>query len=144
MSVCSHKELCCAEIAEKLTAWGVDKNIIPEITDDLMSQNFIDHNRYALAYMRDKIRLNKWGLQKIRFMLHRKRIADNHINSAEQEIDQLEYMKIVEAEVLKKYKTDLQSTNLDHRTMQAKLLNWAQQRGYETDRVSQMFSRLVS
>ena len=57
--LCSKKEYCLQEIREKLKKWDITEKDTARILDFLIQNKFIDENRFAFAYARDKFRFNK-------------------------------------------------------------------------------------
>ena len=51
-----------------------------------MSDRFIDEQRYASAFVRDKVRFSKWGIRKISAALRAKGIPQDIIDQAMSEI----------------------------------------------------------
>ena len=68
-TLCSKKEYCRQEIRQKLEKWEIAEKDIDTILEFLQKNNFINEQRYAQFYARDKFRFNKWGKQKISLML---------------------------------------------------------------------------
>jgi len=64
-SYCSISEHCISDVEEKLMAWKVPQLQRKKLIDKLVEEDFINEKRYALAFVRDKFRFNKWGKIKI-------------------------------------------------------------------------------
>ena len=62
-TLCSKKEYCRQEIRQKLEKWEIAEKDIDTILEFLQKNNFINEQRYAQFYARDKFRFNKWGKQ---------------------------------------------------------------------------------
>ena len=93
MEQCAHREYCCEDIRNKLTAWGVRNSDSEKIIDVLVRENFINETRYAAAFVKDKFRYNKWGKIKISANLKFKKIPSDIIAEALDSIDNETYMK---------------------------------------------------
>jgi len=65
MRICSQRELCVSDVETKLELWGVAKLDVRKILDTLLKENFINEERYAKAFVKDKFSYNKWGKIKI-------------------------------------------------------------------------------
>jgi regulatory protein len=109
--------------------WGVAPEKQGEILEKLKAERFIDENRYASAFVKDKIRFDHWGTVKIRFHLNHKGISQDITARALQEIDEQEYRQMISKELDKKRKT-LKGTG---REIWAKLARYGSSRGYEMD-----------
>jgi regulatory protein len=129
MDECSKQERCRSEIKEKLAAAGLSKAETGKILDTLARENFINESRYAGTFTRDKLRFNKWGKVKIRYMLEHKKIPEAIVSEALDGIDEEWYRGILREELLKKRRTTKGSNAFD---LRGKLFRFAQQRGFET------------
>jgi len=58
------------------------------IVERLVQEKFIDEERYAIAFAKDKFRFSGWGRIKIRYALQQKRIGNNDIVNALSLIDE--------------------------------------------------------
>ena len=61
-SRCEH---CESEVREKLLTWGGSCEEADEIIAYLIEERYIDNQRYANSYVKDKFRFNHWGKYKI-------------------------------------------------------------------------------
>ena len=127
---CSKKELSAKEaliICSKFKLKIVEKN---KLINELKKNQFIDHLRYANAFVHDRFNLYLWGKTKIRHHLIQKGIEDYYIISALESIDNEKYKNIAKQEALKKYKS-LGNEN-DFNSKQ-KILKYLTFKGFETD-----------
>jgi len=74
-AICGRVESCASDIRGKLKAWGLAAEETIAVVDYLKENGFIDDERFARAYVKDKFRFNGWGKQKISFMLTAKGIG---------------------------------------------------------------------
>jgi len=129
MQICSRRELCISDVAAKLALWEVTSSDARKILDTLLKENFINEERYAKAFVRDKFTYNKWGKIKIASHLKLKRIPASTINLALEEIDNSEYFNAIEA-ILKTHKKTIKAKT-DYE-LKAKLLRFGLSRGFES------------
>lgn len=134
-SRCANNEYCAADILDKLRSWGANEP--EEIIKLLVEQRFIDHNRFASAYTRDKFRFNGWGKQKIAYMLRMKQIESTIIADALNEIDDDAYREQLQNLINKKKKTVKAANNYD---LQVKLFRFASSRGFEPHIIQQIIN----
>lgn len=92
---CSQSEHCAAELKNKLTQWGVTEPDQSKIIRYLVEEKYLDEKRFAIAYVKDKFRYNKWGKIKIRLELNQKRIEKELIEVALETIDPEEYREMI-------------------------------------------------
>lgn len=136
-SLCSGSEHCISDIEEKLHRWGVTKADVKRVIDTLIDEKYIDEIRYATAYTRDKLRFSHWGRIKIRTMLRAQRISEADINNAFDNIDQEEYLGILESIISKKRQT---MDDAESYASRAKLIRFAMQRGFEMHEITKFIS----
>ena len=105
------------------------------IINQLIKENFIDDLRFAKAYVNDKIKLNKWGKQKIAASLQN-RVNHEALQEAFDDFDRNTYQDIVFQELKKKDKT---LKNLDFYQRKRKLSEFGYSRGYEFEWVNRYF-----
>jgi len=129
MQICSRRELCVSDVETKLELWEVTKSDTQRVLDTLLKENFINEERYAKAFVRDKFIYNKWGKIKIASHLKAKRIPAATISLALETIDNSEYAGVIEA-ILKSYKKTIKAKN-DYE-LKAKLLRFGLSRGFES------------
>ena len=60
-SQCSRQELCRNDIRRRLEKRGAEPAGIERIIEQLCDDRFLDEERYAGAYIRDKIGFQGWG-----------------------------------------------------------------------------------
>jgi regulatory protein len=70
-----------------LTALDGDRTAAEKVLDVLVAEKYIDEQRYASAFARDKASLAGWGGTKIRYMLASKGIPRDIVEHALEDID---------------------------------------------------------
>ena len=129
MSQCSRRELCCSDVESRLETWGLQKSDCQRIIDTLISENFINEERYANAFVKDKFNHNRWGRIKIASHLRAKSIAPGIISSALSSIDPESYMNIMKS-LIDGHRRSVKAKNSYE--MKAKLLRFGLSRGFES------------
>ena len=127
---CSRQERCVYDVERKLEAWNVDPDEFGAIIERLKKEKFIDEERYATFFVRDKFRFNGWGKVKIRWALKKKNVDPAAAAKALDVIDQDEYKAKLKQLILNKYK---QLKEPDSYKATAKLMRFAQSRGFEPE-----------
>lgn len=90
--LCARSEQCTFDLRRKLSRWGVSEDDAARIMSSLCRARFVDDERFARAYVLEKVRVSRWGRVKIRLGLVAKRIDRDIIEVAlEEEIDSREY-----------------------------------------------------
>lgn len=137
--LCSRSEKCSFEIQEKLREWGLSVEESKPVTAQLIAEKYLDDERFARAYVKDKFRFNHWGRQKIAHMLQAKRIASDLLELAFEEIDDQDYL-----DDLRKLLTDKEKSlkSKDRYDKRMKLMRFALGRGFEADKVYAVFKEM--
>lgn len=138
-NLCSRSEKCTSEIKEKLTLWGLSSEESEAVIEKLTAEKYIDDERFARAYVKDKFRFNHWGRQKIEYMLRAKRISSEILEVAFEGIDTENY-----AGELRRLLTDkLKSTKgKDKFDLRNKLVRFAMGRGFESGQIYAVLKEL--
>jgi regulatory protein len=93
---CSYQERAHSEVRTKLLKLQIYGDDLEDIIHQLISDDFLNEERFARSYVRGKFRMNKWGRFKIRLHLQQKRVSDYCINKGMEEIDEEEYISIID------------------------------------------------
>ena len=129
MAICAGREMCNSDINQKLISWGVKVDDADKILDLLTQGKFIDEERYAVAFVKDKFRYNKWGKIKIGAALRMKRIPDEMIRKALESINDAEYLDLLKSIIIKHKKTVKAKNQFD---LKGKLLRHCFSKGFES------------
>jgi len=129
---CAYQERCQQEMRDKLYEWGLHSNDVENIIATLISNNFLNEERFAKAFAGGKFRIKKWGRIKIKIELKKRKISDYCIRKGLAEIDENEYIKIIKEIIAKKLKEN--SKGKMH-IRNYKVAQYAQSRGFEGDLV---------
>lgn len=135
-SYCAYQERAQQEVRDKLYEWGLYAEDVEQIISDLISENYLNEERFAKAYVLGKFRMKDWGKVKIKQHLKVKRVSEPLLKIAMREIDTEEYEnKLVELIRKKMPSTEGKITLAE----KAKLVRYLQSKGYESDLI---FSKL--
>ena len=140
-TLCARCEQAEGDLRKKLHDWGLSASDANAVIARLKQEHYLDNERYARAYCRDKLRFNGWGRIKISYMLRGKGIEQEYIDAALAEIDEEQYVSILDDALASKAKT-LQGKSPDQ--LRASLLRFAASRGFEPGIVFEALSRIIS
>lgn len=104
------------------------------IIDFLQEEGFISDERYCRNYVKSKLNLKKWGINKIRLSLIAKGIDKNIIDDVLSEIDRDTYKEEL-VNILKNKKTN-ETDPYKHR---AKIFRFAMSKGYSMSDILEAF-----
>ena len=140
-TLCARSEQAEGDLRKKLHDWGIAVNDSNDIIARLKQERYLDNERYARAYCRDKLRFNGWGRIKIAFMLRGKGIEQEYIDAALAEINEEQYIATLENALAAKAKT-LGDKAPEQFT--ASLMRFASSRGFEPSIIFPAIERLTS
>lgn len=133
-ALCAQAEHCQREMREKMRRWELDETVQNRVLDRLVRERFVDDERYARAFVKDKIRYNKWGRRKVQQALWQKGIDSEIQRKVLDEIDEKEYLDILRPLLRQKRKSIKAQNDYD---LNQKLLRFALGRGYTFDIIRQ-------
>ena len=106
---CAYQERCQKEVRNKLYEWGLRPNEVEHTIAHLITENFLNEERFAIAYAGGKFRIKKWGRNRIILELKKRKISDYCIRKAMKELDQ-DYLQTLK-KVIAKRKQDIKEKN---------------------------------
>ncbi len=137
---CSKQETCISGIRKKLDQWGVNSAYHEKILKDLKAEKFIDETRYASLFVKEKFRLNQWGIIKIHHAMKVKQISEYIINEAINEISDDEYFRTLEKIMRQKLRNIKAGNKFEQK---GKLYRHAASKGYENDKIMQVINNIL-
>jgi regulatory protein len=88
---CAYQERAQQEVRDKLYELGMTMPEVEEIIADLISENFLNEERFAISFAGGHFRIKGWGKLKINHALYQKKVSNFNIKMALQSIDQDDY-----------------------------------------------------
>lgn len=129
---CAYQERSHHEVKNKLFEYGLRSDEVDELLSRLITEGFVNEERFARAFAGGKFRMKKWGRLKIENELTFLGLSKKNIAHGLKEIETDDYEKALR-HLLKK-KNDL-LTEPDAFIKKNKLAKYAIGRGYEPDLV---------
>ena len=129
---CAYQERCHSEVKEKLYSLGVWKKDRDEIIATLIEENYLDEERFAIAFAGGKFRVKQWGRVKIKYELKQKQVSEYSIKKALKQIDEDEYLKTLKKLADKKYAA-LKSEQ--YLVRKKKTMDYLIQKGFEPEMI---------
>lgn len=132
--LCARSEHCQHEMLEKMRRWGMSDDAQARVMQRLVSGRYVDDERYARAFVRDKIRYNKWGRRKVEQALWMKHIDDDIRSRVLSEVDDEEYLSVLRPLLKQKRRSIKASSDYE---LNQKLVKFALGRGFTFDIIRQ-------
>ena len=132
--LCARCEHCQHEMLEKMRRWGMTDEAQARVMQRLVSERYVDDERYARAFVRDKIRYNKWGRRKVEQALWMKRIDDDIRERVLGEVDDDEYINVLRPLLKQKRRSTKAQSDYE---LNQKLVKFALSRGFTFDIIRQ-------
>lgn len=133
-ALCAQAEHCQWEMTEKMRRWELDDEAQARVMQRLVSEHYVDDERYARAFVKDKVRYNKWGRRKVEQALWLKHIDRSISQQVLDEVDDEEYLSVLRP-LLKQKRKGTKAAN-DYELNQ-KLVRFALGRGFTFDIIRQ-------
>jgi regulatory protein len=135
--LCARSEHCQHDMQEKMRRWGMSDEAQARVMQRLVGERYVDDERYARAFVRDKIRYNKWGRRKVEQALWMKRIDDDIRERVLGEVDDGEYLAVLRPLLKQKCRSTKAATDYE---LNQKLVKFALSRGFTYDIIRQCIS----
>jgi regulatory protein len=101
---CAYQERSHQEVRQKLFDYGLPAPAVDEVLSSLITEGFLNEERFAKAYAGGKFRVKKWGRLKIQRELEHRGLTNNCIVRGMREIDPTDYHKTLKEVIAKKTK----------------------------------------
>ena len=92
-SLCARGEHCTSELREKMLRWGVDADEQEGVVAWLAEHHYVDDERFARAFVHDKLKYNRWGGRKIAQALYAKGVGRDISQAVLGEVGEEEYLE---------------------------------------------------
>lgn len=102
---CSYQDRCHAEVKAKLSqlkVWGSEAD---EIMAALITEDYLNEERFAHSFVRGKFRMKQWGRNKIIQALRQKQVSEYCIRNGLREIEDEEYIQTLKKLASNKYQS---------------------------------------
>ena len=133
-ALCAQAEHCEQEMRDKMKRWEIDTTVQDRVLQRLIEERYIDNERYARAFVKDKIRYNKWGRRKVQQALWMKHIDLDIQQRVLDEIEEKEYLDVLRPLLKQKRKSIKADSDYE---LNQKLVRFALSRGFTFDIIRQ-------
>ena len=133
-ALCAQAEHCQWEMTEKMHRWELSDEAQARVMERLTRERYVDDERYARAFVNDKVRYNKWGRRKVEQALWAKHIDEDIRQRVLDEMTDEEYLRVLRPLLQQKRRT---TKAPDEYTLNRKLVQFALSRGFTFDIIRQ-------
>lgn len=140
-SYCAYQERYQKEVRDKLYSYGLFKDEVEELIAWLITENFLNEERYAQTYAGGKFRVKNWGRLKITQALQQKDISAYCIKQGLKEIDEEEYLDTI-SKLARKKAAELQLRFSNTYQLKDKVSRFLISRGFEPELVWEILKTL--
>jgi regulatory protein len=139
---CGYQERNHEEVKQKLYSFGLDKAEIESSISILIEENYLNEERYAIAFAGGKFRMKQWGKVKIEYELKSKKVSAYNIKLALKSIENEDYLQTLNDLTQKKW----DSIALEDEKLfvkKTKITTYLLQRGFEKQLVAEAIALIV-
>jgi len=138
---CAYQERSHFEVREKLFSLGVWKKDHDPVIATLIEENYLNEERFAIAFAGGKYRMKHWGRVKIRYELKQKQVSEYCIKKALKQIEEEDYIK-----TLNKLAKDKYALLKDDQPLvrKKKTMDYLFYKGYEPELIREVVEAIIS
>jgi regulatory protein len=138
---CAYQERCHMEVEQKLKSMRMIPEAIDHIIVALISDNYLNEERFAVAYVRGKFNIKKWGKKRLLLELKQRKISQYNIEKALQQLDRKTYLSTFHLLAEKKANT---LEHLPPLKKKKKLVDYLLYRGWESELIYDKINTLLN
>ena len=129
---CAIQDRCQLDVIQKMREWRLLDATQNHLLELLIEGQYVNEERYSRAFCRGKFKMKKWGKLRIINELKKKRISDICIANGLEEIDDIEYRRVLN-NIYQRKKERIKEKN--HFIKKKKIATYLMNKGYESDLV---------
>lgn len=133
-ALCARAEHSSGEMLEKMRRWQLPEDARERVLDRLIDEKFVDDERFARLFVREKIRFDRWGRRKIEQALYQKGVASDISRRVLDEVDDEAYVAELKKLIAAKRRSVQAESDYE---MRAKLTKYALGRGFDYNVIRQ-------
>jgi len=138
---CAYQERSHYEAGQKLWDLAVRSAEHDEIISTLIEEDYLNEERFAIAFAGGKFRIKNWGKKKIYYALKEKKVSEYNIKKALKGLDDEAYQKTLKQLALKKYAS---LKNEQHLVRKKKTMDYLLQKGYEPQMITTALNAVIA
>lgn len=136
---CAYQERCHQEVKEKLYGFGLHKNQVEQLLSQLIEEDYLNEERFALQFAGGKFRLKSWGRGRIQNELKQRQVSEYCIRKALKQITEEDYRQAADKLSRQKW-TSLEGS--EPLVRQKKTQDYLLYKGYEWSLIQELIKNL--
>lgn len=136
---CTYQERSHYEVKQKLYTLKVRSSDHDEIIATLISEDYLNEERFAIQFAGGKFRMKQWGRKKILYALREKKVSDYSIKKALAGINENDYLNVLKKLAVEKWNLLKDEQYLERKK---KTTDYLIQKGYEYDSINKLLTSL--
>jgi len=141
LKYCAYQERSHLEVKRKLYSYGLYSSEVDEILSKLITEGFLNEERFAKAFAGGKFRIKKWGKNKILYELESQGLTKRCIELGLKELDPVAYQETVLQLIQKKATNSIEPNLYKKRDSVAR---YVITKGYEPELVWQLVKTIIT
>lgn len=138
---CDYQERSHDEVKQKLYGFGLRRQDVEQTISQLIEENYLNEERFAIAFAGGRFRAKHWGKVKIEYELKQKKVSAYCIKMALREIEDDAYKKTI-LQVAKKKWAALKGPGATDYVRSSKTTSFLLQRGFERQLIADAINTL--
>ena len=138
---CAYQERSHQEVVQKLWELGIRKSDHDEIISALIEDDYLNEERFAIAFAGGKFRMKDWGRKKIFYGLKEKGVSQYCITKALASINEEDYSKTLQQVAEKRYES---LKGEQYLARKKKTIDYLLQKGFEHERINAVVNSLAT
>ncbi len=138
---CAYQERSHQEVKEKLYSFGLYKNQVEPLLSQLIEEDYLNEERFAIQFAGGRFRMKQWGRVKIRYELKQRQISEYCIKKALKQLEEADYLKTLEQLARKKW-ASFRGEGINAFVKLSKTSDYLMQKGFEADLVQQALKKI--
>ena len=138
---CAYRDRSQKEVEDKLREMRMIPQACEQIIIELMSEDFLNEERFARSFVRGKFRIKSWGKQRIVRELKFRDISAYNLKTALKEIDETEYIATI-YRITENRNEVISEPNIYKR--KKKLIDFLMRKGFESNLIYKVVNEVVS
>lgn len=140
---CAYQERCHQEVKEKLYSFGLYKNQVEPLLSQLIEEDYLNEERFAIQFAGGRFRMKQWGRVKIKYELKQRKVSEYCIRKALKQIEEEDYDKTLQTLARKKWQS-IRGEGVNGYVKLSKTTDYLIQKGFETELIQQALKNLRS